>query len=75
MYRVHDWAEVHRLHREGKTKAVIAGQLGMSRTTVIRLLRLPEPPDSGRDLLASKTFIGGPVTAQYEEPPLERNPP
>ena len=44
MYRVHDWAQVHRLYREGKAKAAIAEQLGMSRTTVIRLLRLPEPP-------------------------------
>jgi len=44
VYRVHDWAEVHRLFREGKSKAAIAEALGMSRTTVIRLLRLPEPP-------------------------------
>lgn len=40
-----DWAEVHRLfQREGLTKTAIARRLGMSRTTVIRLLRLPEPP-------------------------------
>lgn len=45
VYRVEDWAEVQRLfHREGLTKAAIARRLGMSRTTVIRLLRLHEPP-------------------------------
>lgn len=44
MYSVHDWAEVHRLHREGLPQARIARQLGMSRNTVSRLLRLPQPP-------------------------------
>ena len=40
-----DWAEVQRLHhREGLTKAAIARRLGMSRTTVIRLLASREPP-------------------------------
>lgn len=40
-----DWAEVNRLfHREGRPKAAIARQLGMSRNTVERLLSLPEPP-------------------------------
>ena len=40
-----DWAEVQRLfHREGLTKRAIARRLGMSRTTVIRLLGLDEPP-------------------------------
>ncbi len=40
-----DWAEVQRLfHREGLTKRAIARRLGMSRTTVIRLLVLREPP-------------------------------
>jgi transposase len=48
VYGVHDWAEVHRLHREGKSKAAIAEQLGMSRTTVIRLVRLCEPPSYTR---------------------------
>jgi hypothetical protein len=38
---VHDWAEVHRLHHvEGMGKAAIAAKLGMSRTTVHRLLGL-----------------------------------
>jgi len=42
---VEDWAEVQRLfHREGLTKRAIARRLGMSRTTVIRLLGLREPP-------------------------------
>ena len=40
-----EWAEVQRLHhREGLTKAAIARRLGMSRTTVIRLLASREPP-------------------------------
>lgn len=40
-----DWAEVQRLfHREGLSKRRIARRLGMSRTTVIRLLALAEPP-------------------------------
>lgn len=40
-----DWAEVQRLfHREGLSKRAIARRLGMSRTTVIRLLALAEPP-------------------------------
>lgn len=45
MFRVQEWAEVHRLfHREKCPKADIAAQLGMSRTTVYRLLSLKEPP-------------------------------
>lgn len=43
MYRVFDWAEVHRLHRQGVSKAAIARQLGMSRTTVWRLVSMTEP--------------------------------
>ena len=44
-----DWAEVQRLfHREDLTKAAIARRLGMSRTTVIRLLGLREPPRYSR---------------------------
>ena len=38
-----EWAEVHRLfHRESCSKAEIADRLGMSRTTVYRLLALRE---------------------------------
>lgn len=44
-----DWAEVQRLfHREGLTKRAIARRLGMSRTTVIRLLALSGPPQYAR---------------------------
>jgi transposase len=52
VYRVQDWAEVHRLHRQGLPKAVIARQLRMSRTTVRRLVELAEPPsyERGRSL-------------------------
>jgi len=46
---VEDWAEVQRLfHREGLTRKAIARRLGMSRTTVIRLLALGEPPQYRR---------------------------
>lgn len=49
MYRVQDWAEVKRLHeREGLSKKAIAEKLQMSRTTVDRLLKLPEPPSYER---------------------------
>jgi len=45
VYRVQDWAEVKRLReREGLSKKAIADRLGMSRTTVDRLLGLQEPP-------------------------------
>jgi transposase len=45
VFRVQEWAEVHRLfHRESCSKAEIASKLGMSRTTVYRLLSLTEPP-------------------------------
>ena len=44
MYEVHDWAEVHRLARAGKTTTAIAKALGMSRNTVSRLRALPSPP-------------------------------
>ena len=55
MYSVQDWAEIHRLyHREGVPKAVIARRLGMSRSTVIRLLELGEPPRYQRARLGSK---------------------
>jgi transposase len=45
VFRVQEWAEVHRLfYRENCSKAEIASKLGMSRTTVYRLLELREPP-------------------------------
>lgn len=50
-----DWAEVQRLfHREGLTKTAIARQLSMSRTTVIRLLALAQPPRYVRRQRASQ---------------------
>jgi transposase len=55
MYRVRDWAEVHRLfERAGWSKTKIAGSLGMSRNTVDRLLGLFEPPQYVRPLAGSK---------------------
>ncbi len=45
-----EWAEVHRLfYREKCSKADIAERLGMSRTSVHRLLALKEPPRYERD--------------------------
>jgi transposase len=50
VYRVKDWAEVHRLfHREHWTKTAIADKLEMSRNTVERLLSLAEPPHYERE--------------------------
>ena len=55
MYRVHDWAEVHRLFgREGWNKTSIADKLEMSRNTVTRLLELAEPPRYERKPRGSK---------------------
>ncbi len=55
MYRVRDWAEVHRLFfRVGWSKTKIAGELGMSRNTVSRLLDLSEPPEYERRSSGSK---------------------
>jgi len=54
VYRVQDWAEVKRLRdREGLSKKAIAERLGMSRTTVDRLLSLPEPPSYERSPASS----------------------
>lgn len=44
VYRVQDWAEVQRLHRQGWSNIAIADKLGMSRNTVSRLLGLRQPP-------------------------------
>lgn len=50
MYDVHDWAEVRRLRRiEGWKIKAIADKLGMSRTTVYRLLELEQPPRYERE--------------------------
>lgn len=50
MFKVQEWAEVHRLHGvEHMSKAAIAVKLGMSRNTVARLLALREPPRYERE--------------------------
>lgn len=50
MFKVQEWAEVHRLHDvEHMSKAAIAAKLGMSRNTVARLLSLHEPPRYERE--------------------------
>jgi transposase len=55
VYAVHDWAEVHRLyHVEGLSKQAVAVKLGMSRTTVYRLLGLAQPPRYERAPVGSK---------------------
>lgn len=53
MYRVHDWAEVHQLLRQGLSKSAISDRLGMTRVTVRRLVRLGEPPRYQRSALPS----------------------
>lgn len=53
VYQVHDWAEAKRLEREGKPIKKIAAELGMSRTTVYRLLSLKDPPTYRRQKKAS----------------------
>lgn len=55
MFRVHEWAEAQRLyHRERRPKAEIARGLDMSRTTLDRLLGLPNPPVYERRAQPSK---------------------
>jgi transposase len=64
VYDVHDWAEVHRLHRvEGMSKAAIAAKLAMSRTTVHRLLALEQPPRYQRAPAGSKLDAFGDAIA------------
>lgn len=54
MFKVQEWAEVHRLHGvEHVSKAAIATRLGMSRNTVARLLSLEEPPRYEREASGS----------------------
>jgi len=52
--RLQQWAAVHELYRRGVPKKKIAEQLGMSRNTVKRLLRLKEEPRYHRTYYPSK---------------------
>lgn len=53
MYGVHDWAEVHRLVRAGKSNTAIAEALHMSRNTVSRLKAMAHPPAYQRQPVGS----------------------
>lgn len=48
-----DWAEVHRLSRQGSSNVEIARRLGMGRNTVTRLLARGEPPRYERRAMPS----------------------
>jgi transposase len=64
VYQVHDWAEVKRLSREGLPKRRVAARLGCSRTTVYRLLALPQPPRYER---CRATSLLDPFKGEIEE--------
>lgn len=71
MYKVQDWAEVHRLfHREHWTKTAIAEKLEMSRNTVDRLLALDQPPRYERQAKGSSLdpFVDDIVAMLGENP-------
>jgi transposase len=71
VYRVQDWAEVHRLfEREQWSKTAIAIKLGMSRNTVERLLALNEPPRYSRPAKGSALDpFADAIAAMLEENP------
>ncbi len=49
MYGNAEWRQARRLYGAGISKSAIAHRLGMSRTTVARLLSLPAPPQRKTD--------------------------
>jgi hypothetical protein len=49
MYGEVEWTQARRLYGSGISKSAIAHRLGMSRTTVGRLLWLPAPPVRTQD--------------------------
>jgi transposase len=71
VYRVQDWAEVHRLfEREGWSKTAIAEKLHMSRNTVDRLMELTEPPQYSRPARGSALdAVADAIVAMLEENP------
>ena len=60
---MHDWAEVHRLARAGKTD--IAEALHISRNTVAPLLALPTPPVYERPAPGSRLDAHKDAVAQF----------
>jgi len=70
VFGVQDWAEVHRLDREGVPKRAIGRRLGMSHTTVHRLLGLSEPPRYERRGTSSLLDpFGGQIAAMLDTDP------
>jgi DNA-binding transcriptional regulator LsrR (DeoR family) len=65
MYGEAEWRQARRLYGSGTSKSAIARRLGMSRTTVARLLSLQAPPRRKED------FSTG---AQRKEAVLDRKP-
>lgn len=75
MYREVTWNQVRQLHASGKSKAAIARHLGISRTTVRRLLQGDRPPTFGHGVEISDEALGKLARAllafAYEKPERE----
>lgn len=54
MYKLQDWAAVHRVYKQTKSKRKTANILGISRNTVKKLLQLKEEPKYNRVTYKSK---------------------